>query len=258
MKWRWKYSERLKKEDEAARMRTEMLLRSKFETSQRIERTRTETAEAVAAIEHEQKLLLQKAAEEMKVKTAKAVAIAKAEAERANEDVHLRRLQAESEQRRKRNVAAINAIFTHLSTSLAAAAHNPKQVLTFIGYTCLLTSAIFLSREMSRLIRSIIEATIGKPQLIRDTTRKTMPWSLLSYVARLASSITPWVNRRGSIPIEESFDDLILPQELKERVLDLAYSARNARRHNAPFRHVLLYGPPGTGGCAVCISILLA
>eukprot|EP00578_Thalassiosira_sp_NH16_P002664 CAMPEP_0181140992 /NCGR_PEP_ID=MMETSP1071-20121207/35592_1 /TAXON_ID=35127 /ORGANISM="Thalassiosira sp., Strain NH16" /LENGTH=398 /DNA_ID=CAMNT_0023227965 /DNA_START=271 /DNA_END=1468 /DNA_ORIENTATION=- len=248
----------IKKEDEAARMRTEMLLRSKFETSQRIERTRTETAEAVAAIEHEQKLLLQKAAEEMKVKTAKAVAIAKAEAERANEDVHLRRLQAESEQRRKRNVAAINAIFTHLSTSLAAAAHNPKQVLTFIGYTCLLTSAIFLSREMSRLIRSIIEATIGKPQLIRDTTRKTMPWSLLSYVARLASSITPWVNRRGSIPIEESFDDLILPQELKERVLDLAYSARNARRHNAPFRHVLLYGPPGTGGCAVCISILLA
>ncbi|KAL7547399.1 hypothetical protein ACHAWF_014562 [Thalassiosira exigua] len=239
--------ERLKREDEAARVRTEMLLKSKFEASQRIEQTRTEAAEAVALIEHEQRILLQKASEEMKVKTAKAVAKAKAEAERANEDVHLRKLQAESEQRRKRNIAAINAVFTHLSTSLSAAARNPKQVFTFIGYICLLTSAIFFAREMSRLIRSIIEATIGKPQLIRETTRKAMPWSLFSYVTHLVSSLTPWGTTNNSISIEEAFDDLILPQELRERVLDLAYSARNARKHNAPFRHVLLHGPPGTG-----------
>lgn len=239
--------ERLKREDKAARLRTERLLKAKFEASQRIEQTKAEATEAVAAIEHEQKILLQKAAEEMKVKTAKAVAAAKAEAERANEDVHLRRLQAESEQRRKRNIAAINAVFVHLSASLAAAAKNPKQVLTFIGYTCLLTSAIFLAREMSRLIRSIIEATIGKPQLVRETTRKTLPWSLFSYAAHLISYLIPWTNKNNSIPIEESFGDLILPEQLKERVIDLAYSARNARKHNAPFRHVLLYGPPGTG-----------
>jgi len=243
--------ERLRREDEAARVRTEQLLRAKFEASQRIEQTKAQAAEAVAAVEHEQKLLLQKAGEEMKVKTAKAVAKAKAEAERANEDVHIRRLQAESEQRRKRNVAAINAVFTHLSTSLAEAAKNPKQVLLFIGYTCLLTSSIFLAREASKLVRSIIEATIGKPQLIRETTRKNIPWSLLSYVVQVFSYLFSWIvngrNNNSTSDIEESFDDLILPQELKERVLDLAHSARNARRHNAPFRHVLLYGPPGTG-----------
>jgi ATPase family AAA domain-containing protein 3A/B len=245
--------ERLKREDEAARVRTEKLLKAKFEASQRIEQTRAEAAEAVALIEHEQKLLLQKAAEEMKVKTAKAVAKAKAEAERANEDVHLRRLQAESEQRRKRNIAAINAVFTHLSTSLSEAAKNPKQVLVFIGYICLLTSAIFFAREASRLIRSIIEATIGKPQLIRETTRKNFPWSLFSYFGQLISCLIPWTNKTGSsLSIEEAFDDLILPDELKERVMDLAYSARNARRHNAPFRHVLLYGPPGTGKTSKC------
>ena len=210
----------------------------------------------MAAIEHEQKLLLQKAAEEMKVKTAKAVAMAKADAERANEDVHLRRLQAESEQRRKRNIAAINAVFSHLSTAARDAVKNPKQVLTFIGYTCLLMSAIFLAREMSRLIRSIIEATIGKPQLIRETTRKTMPWSLFSCIAQLVSYLCPWTYRNSCTTIEESFDDLILPQELKERVIDLAHSARNARRHNAPFRHVLLYGPPGTGECSLYDSFV--
>lgn len=142
-------------------------------------------------------------------------------------------------------MAAINAIFTHLSISLATAAKNPKQVLTFIAYICLFTSAVFLAKEMARVIRSIIEATIGKPQLIRETTRKTMPWSLFSFVARLVSYLIPWRKARNTIPIEDSFDDLILPQDMKERVMDLAFSARNARKHNAPFRHVLLYGVSG-------------
>ena len=238
---------RIKREDEAARKRTEQLLAAKVETSQRIGQTRAAAAEAVAVIEHEQKLLLQRANEEMKVQTAKAVAKAKAEAERANEDVHIRRLQAESEQRRKRNLAATNAVFTHLATTLSLAAKNPMQVLQFIGYVCLLTTSIFLAREGSKLVRSIIEATIGKPQLIRETTRKSFFWSLFAYLAHLSSYFIPWMNRTETASIEESFDDLILPQELKDRVLELAHSARNARRHNAPFRHVLLYGPPGTG-----------
>lgn len=165
------------------------------------------------------------------------IAIAKAEAERANEDIHIRRLQAESEQRRKRNIAAINAVFTHLSKALSTSVRNPKQVVTFICYICLLTSAIFVAKEMSRLIRSIIEATIGKPQLIRETTRQTIAWSLWTYVTELSCYLKLRRNKCAYAAIEESFDDLILPQDLKARVMDLAYSARNARRHNAPFRH---------------------
>ena len=63
--------ERLKREDEAAKNQTEKALRIKFEAAQRIEQARAESAEAVAAIEHQKKIILQKAAEEMKVKTAK-------------------------------------------------------------------------------------------------------------------------------------------------------------------------------------------
>ena len=222
-------------------------MRAKFEANQRIERTRAEAAEALAAIEHEQRILLQRAAEEMKIQTARNVAIAKAEAERANEDVHLRRLQAEHEQRRKRNVAAINAVFAHVATSLSLAAKNPKQVFTLIGYACLLAAAVFSAKEASRLIRSIIEATIGKPQLIRETSRRNIVWYLLARTIRCVSRLTPWSRNAGFDTVEESFYDLILPRELKARVLDLAHSARNARRNNAPFRHVLLYGPPGTG-----------
>jgi hypothetical protein len=62
---------RLKREDIAAKYQTEKALKAKFEASQRIGRARSESAEAVAAIEHQQNLLLQKATEEMKVKAAK-------------------------------------------------------------------------------------------------------------------------------------------------------------------------------------------
>lgn len=204
----------------------------------------TQAAETVAAIENEKRILFHKASEEMKVKTARAVAIAKAEADRANEDIHLRRLQAESEQRRKRNIAAINAVFTHLSISLSNAVNKPKEVLTFVGYICLLVSSIFFARETSKLIRSIIESFIGRPQLVRETTRKSIPWSLLAYVKLL---VCPWQSKRDTKSIEETFSDLILPQELKTRVVELAHSARNANKHQAPYRHVLLHGPPGTG-----------
>lgn len=180
----------------------------------------------------------------MKVKTARAVAVAKAEADRANEDIHLRRLKAESEQRRKRNIAAINAVFTHLSTSLSNAVSKPKEVLTFVGYICLLVSSIFFARETSKLIRSIIESFIGRPQLVRETTRKSMLWSLLAYAKLL---FLPWRSKRDTKAIDETFSDLILPLELKTRVVELAHAARNANKHQAPYRHVLLHGPPGTG-----------
>jgi ATPase family AAA domain-containing protein 3A/B len=47
--------------------------------------------------------------------------------------------------------------------------------------------------------------------------------------------------------MQRKFSDVILLGEVKERVEGLGRSIRNARRHKAPFRHLMLYGPPGTG-----------
>ena len=42
-----------------------------------------------------------------------------------------------------------------------------------------------------------------------------------------------------------------MDESLRRRVVLLARATRNARRHGAPFRHLLLYGPPGTGKTTV-------
>ncbi len=79
----------------------------------------------------------------MKAERAKAVAAVKVEAERANEDVHLRRMQTESEQRQKLNIAVIQTIFANSAAAFSAAVDNPAKVFTFIRYVTLFFAAFY-------------------------------------------------------------------------------------------------------------------
>jgi hypothetical protein len=135
--------QRLIREDEAARKRTEDYLKKRIETSQLVEQARMEATEMLSAVEHERSLETQWAKEKMKAERAKAVAAVKVEAERANEDVHLRRMQTESEQRQKLNIAVIQTIFANSAAAFSAAVDNPAKVFTFIRYVTLFFAAFY-------------------------------------------------------------------------------------------------------------------
>jgi len=232
--------QRLAREDEAARIRAEEAMTMKLEASQKVEQTKAETAEALSAIEHERALLVQRASEAAKVKTAEAIAAAKAQAERDNEGLYLRRLKAQMEQSRQRHLAIVHAVARHLAASLSWAVQHPRQVFVLVGYLTLIFAAIYTAREAARLCRILIEASIGKPSLVRETTCKSFPRSILS-------SIVGWRRKAGDEEVANVFQDVVLSEPLKDRVVALAKSARNAKRHDAPYRHILLYGPPGCG-----------
>jgi len=235
--------QRLAGEDEAARVRAEESMRLKLEAAQKVEQARVESAEALSAIEHERALLVQRAAEEAKVKAAQSIAAAKAEAERENEGLYLRRLKAQMEQTRQKNLAILHALAGHLASSMTWAAKHPRQVFVFVGYLSLIFAAIFAAREAARLCRILLEASIGKPRLVRETSCTSLPRSVVSSMISLCRRRT-----NGDKQIEEEiFQDVVLSDPLKDRVVALAKAARNAKRHDAPYRHVLLYGPPGTG-----------
>ena len=236
---------RLALEEERARARDEEEMRLKFEANRRIEQSRNEAAEALSIMQYERDIALQKATEEMRTLTAKKIAEAKAQAERANEDVHLRKLKAEAEQNRKRNVAAINAIVGHIASSLHSASKNPKQVVTFICYFTFLATAVYTARELARLCRAIIESTVGKPKLIRETTRKSYPQEMISSIIDWCK--TYYYDKVGDVDVEEVFEDVALNEELKNRVLSIASSASKVRKNDAPHRHILFFGKPGTG-----------
>lgn len=45
----------------------------------------------------------------------------------------------------------------------------------------------------------------------------------------------------------EQLQDVVLSKDLSNRILEVTRSTKNAKKHAAPYRHLLLYGPPGTG-----------
>lgn len=68
-------SERLRKEDELARLRTKEDLRVKFESNRRLEAARNNAALLLSEMEYERDVALQKATEDLKAQTAKVSAI---------------------------------------------------------------------------------------------------------------------------------------------------------------------------------------
>jgi ATPase family AAA domain-containing protein 3A/B len=113
------------------------------------------------------------------------------------------------------------------------------------GILLLLIACYFLIREFSSMIRQFIQARIGKPTLVRETSYH---WSLLpAFIANFWNDHSV-VNLSSSMrQLEEEFKDIILSKDDKVRVLNLALATRNTRKSGAPYRHILLHGPPGTG-----------
>ena len=237
--------QRLKREDESARQRAANGMSKKLETAKLLEDARASAAERQSLAEHGRALDIQRAKEALRAETLKAEAQAKAEAERANEDVRLRMLKAEGEQRRIRNVAAVKETFAWLGNGIRAMLNSPKDVCIFVGYFSMLALAIYVSREAAALCRSIIESLLGKPKLIRETSKRGAVSELFfAFFSLFKRKVTS----KGQFEAcERHFRDVVLPEDLKRRVVSLATSAAKAREYNAPHRHVLLYGPPGTG-----------
>jgi hypothetical protein len=42
--------------------------------------------------------------------------------------------------------------------------------------------------------------------------------------------------------VKRDFSDIVLPEQLQERVRALAAVTANTKRHGAPFRHMMFYG----------------
>lgn len=91
-----------------------------------------------------------------------------------------------------------------------------------------------------------INRILGQPSLIRESSIAKYPWSGILSKGK-DQVLKVWKKDSMGEAAKASFDDIILPQSLKRRVLRLARATENTRSHQAPFRNMLFYGPPGTG-----------
>lgn len=255
-------AEKLRREEEAIKLQEKSDLHK--------EQVRRETEEAL--IKQRAEVELNKAQVELDTVVAKAQAEAegRAKQERDNVDIKLKLQAAKAAARREQLIVAIELIFVSLATWGRDLMQNSAQLLRMVGATIALAGGIYLVRELSKVAARELERRLGKPSLVRDTSRLhggglasfltqkvAAAWSLLhsKWSAQYLKDSgddeeTRDDSTENAIPDVsnlERFRDVILAGQCSERVFELAIASRNAQRNRAPYRHLLFYGPAGTG-----------
>lgn len=229
---------RLEEEDEQRRAQNRDLVSLQESMSERIEMKRRETEEVLKekqlAADHQRALLernttLEKAAIDVE---------GRIKQQRLNQDIEMAQLQQRLEADRVKLMQALQATFDNLGQGATVLLSDKEKLTKFVGGFVALAAGIYLSREAIRIIGKLIEQRLGKPSLVRETSRTSGIWGFFQ-------SLVSFMHKNGKGNAELA--DVVLRASLETRVFELAKSTRNAKLHGAPYRHLLLYGPPGTG-----------
>ena len=99
-------------------------------------------------------------------------------------------------------------------------------------------------REGAKVIWSYVDRILGQPSLVRESTIGKFPWSGSS---RRFSTLLRGGNNASTTNNGNGFGDVILHPSLQKRIQQLASATANTKAHQAPYRNMLFFGPPGTG-----------
>ena len=102
----------------------------------------------------------------------------------------------------------------------------------------LLAVGVYSAKNATSVAGRYIEARLGKPSLVRETSR-------ISVLEALRHPIQ--VSRRLVSRPQDALEGVILSPSLEARVRNIAIATRNTKKNKSLYRNVLMYGPPGTG-----------
>lgn len=227
---------RMHEEDVTRRDQNRDLVQLQEESNIRIERARRETEEVLKekqlTSDHTRALLERNTTLEKTVIDVDG----RIRQQRANQDIEMAQLQQRLEADRVKLMQALQATFDNLGQGIAVLLADKQKLIKFVGGFVALAAGIYLSREVIRIVGKLIEQRLGKPSLVRETSRSSGAFGFLSALFH-----------RKTAKGQDELADVVLRNALETRVFEIARSTRNAMLHGAPYRHLLLYGPPGTG-----------
>lgn len=173
---------------------------------------------------------------ESAVAEALAEARGRAQQERENIDVRLREMRSQKSEERTTRLAAIEEVLGGLSNGLQVLYEDRAKLTTLVVGLTGLAVGVYGARSATRVAGAMLERYLGRPPLVRETSRWT--WR-----PRLMGSVWPWGRKdTGSI-----FGQIVLEEGLAERLRWTTNALVSAQENGTPFRHLLLHGPPGTG-----------
>jgi len=164
----------------------------------------------------------------------------KAKIERDNHDLNKEKIKLEGAEKRETAMQALNSFRNMVGTGLDTLINNKDKAMGFAFATGLIACSIYGAKHGIGTSMRLIEARIGKPTLVRETTR-------FNYKDTLRHPISTLVKKLGFGAKPDAMEGVVMNPTLDARLRVLAASTHFTKKNGGTYRNVLMYGPPGTG-----------
>lgn len=209
-----------------AAMRAQELKRQE-ESQMRIEQLKRETAQ------YEAQLRKETDAAKVDLETKGRI-----QQERANFDLRLQQSKLEANEFRATVMEAVKEVGAIVGSGLRDYLTDWEKLGKTVGALSLLALGVYSARVSTAVAGRVIEARLGKPPLVRETSRRTFVESI-THPIKTIKSLTQ--------PLPDALQGVVIEPKLRSHLENIARATINTRKNKAPYRHALLYGPPGTG-----------
>lgn len=201
------------------------------ESLQRQEQIRKKTLEHEAALRQQTEMAKVKAETEGRILQ-----------ERQNHDLILEKNKLDALQYRETVLESIKLAGTTIYNGVEDFSKDKTKMTGIAAFFTASAIGIYGARSGAGVAGKYIEAIMGKPSLVRETTKQNV------VTAMVKSPYTTITKLFGEAKDpSKSLKNIVLETGLEQRLQRIATSTANTKLNRAPFRHLLLHGPPGTG-----------
>ncbi|XP_032904203.1 ATPase family AAA domain-containing protein 3A [Amblyraja radiata] len=167
-----------------------------------------------------------------------AEAKARAKVERENADLIREQIRLKAAEHRQTVLDSIKTAGAVFGEGFRAFVSDWDKVTATVAGLTLLAVGVYSAKNATGVAGRYIEARLGKPSLVRDTSRITLVEAMKHPIK---------VGKRLMSKPQDALEGVVLSPKLEERVRDIAIATRNTRSNKGLYRNILMYGPPGTG-----------
>ena len=160
--------------------------------------------------------------------------------ERQNHDLMVEKKRLEAQEFRETVLESIKLAGSTIGAGLKEyIADTDKLTNTAVTVTAI-AFGLYTAKVSTGVIGRFVEARIGKPSLVRETTKMNVLQMARHPIKSLKLGF-------GSGNAAGALSNIVLENSLSDKLKRIAVSTANTKKNRAPFRHLLLHGPPGTG-----------
>ncbi|XP_065344979.1 ATPase family AAA domain-containing protein 3A homolog [Cloeon dipterum] len=186
-----------------------------------------------ATIEHEMELRHRN-----EMKRLEAELSTKAKIDRENQDLTLEQIRLKASENRTTVLESIKTAGSVLGAGAQAFLHDWDKVIMAAGGISLLALGVYSARGATGVTAKYIESRLGKPSLVRETSR----FSALEMLKHPINTA-----KRFKLRSQDALSGVVLSPKLEERLRDVAIATKNTKYNKGMYRNILFHGPPGTG-----------